>query len=114
MLAEMLRRRGHETRTAYDGEEALGVAHTFDPEVIFLDLGLPGIDGYEVARRLRSDPRRAGTFVTALTGWGSDADRQRSQAAGMDAHLTKPVDAAAVEQVLSRYRSSSRRAAPAG
>jgi len=87
---------GHEIATAHGGREALAVAAAFAPDVVLLDIGLPELDGYEVARRLR-----AGARLIALTGWGSDADKQRSRDAGFDAHLTKPVDAATLAEVLA-------------
>ncbi len=100
MLAALLARRGHETRTAFDGEQALRIAPGFAPDIVFLDIGLPDIDGHEVARRLRADPVTGGATLVALTGWGGEADKQRTREAGFDAHLTKPVDAATVDEVL--------------
>jgi CheY-like chemotaxis protein len=100
-LALLLELGGHEIATAHGGREALAVAATFAPDVVLLDIGLPELDGYEVARRLRADPRTAGARLIALTGWGSDADKQRSHDAGFDAHLTKPVDAATLAEVLA-------------
>jgi len=101
-LAMLLSMLGYEATTAHNGYEALDSVHAHPPDLIFLDIGLPGIDGYEVARRLRSDiPVYNGTIV-ALTGWGSDKDKQKSRESGCDAHLTKPVDLGAVEQILTR------------
>ena len=101
MLAEMLTLRGHGTRIAHDGAGALLAAREVHPDVIFLDIGLPGMDGYEVARRLRADPDFAVTFLVALTGWGSADDKRRAHEAGFDVHLTKPVDVAAVDAVVA-------------
>jgi CheY-like chemotaxis protein len=98
-LLEML---GHQSAGAADGGEALKVAAEFRPEVILLDLGLPVMDGFEVARRLRQDDRFKGVFIAALTGWGADGDRRRTAEAGFDAHLTKPVELPALEAVLAR------------
>jgi CheY-like chemotaxis protein len=70
--------------------------------VVLLDLGLPGMDGYEIARRLRQDPHLAGTLLVALTGWGTEEARRRSREAGFDHHLTKPADPNAVNELLSR------------
>lgn len=101
MLAMVLELGGHEPRTAHDGPEALETARAFRPEVVFLDIGLPGMDGFEVARRLRQEPGLEGAVLVALTGWGSEEDRKRTREAGFDFHLTKPVDNAAVLEVLS-------------
>lgn len=101
-LAEMLNIFGHQTAVAHTGPEALAAARRFRPEVAFLDIGLPGMDGYEVARRLRGDQDTAGAVIVALTGWGSEEDRRRSAEAGFDFHLTKPVEADAVLALLGR------------
>jgi PAS domain S-box-containing protein len=89
MLQDML---GHETRVAHAGPDALKLAAEFSPEVVLLDIGLPGMDGFEVARKLREMPSMEGAFLIALTGYGSGHDRQRSKEAGFDKHLTKPAD----------------------
>ncbi len=101
-LLTLLAMLGHEVRGAADGGQALERAASFQPDVVLLDLGLPVMDGFEVARRLRRDPRMGSVFIAALTGWGAEGDRQRTAEAGFDAHLTKPVDLAALEGVLSR------------
>jgi PAS domain S-box-containing protein len=97
-LAMILSLRGHEARTALDGQEALAVAREFRPEVVMLDIGLPGMDGYEVARRLRAD--YDGILLVALTGYGQDEDRRRSKEAGFDHHLVKPVDFEVLQGVM--------------
>jgi PAS domain S-box-containing protein len=102
MLAAVLELRGHQTRVAHDGPDALVSAREFHPDVIFLDIGLPEMDGYEVARQFRGDPAFDVTVLVALTGWGSDDDKRRAHEAGFDAHLTKPVDIAAVDAVVTR------------
>jgi PAS domain S-box-containing protein len=102
MLAEMLAFSGHQTRSAFSGSEALDTAAEFDPEVLFVDIGLPDMTGYEVARRLRADPRHANALLVAVTGWGSEEDRRRSKDAGFDAHLTKPVEPAVFDDLLAR------------
>jgi signal transduction histidine kinase/DNA-binding response OmpR family regulator len=100
--AAMLGLSGHEVRTARDGREALEQAVAFEPEVVLLDIGLPQMDGYEVARRLRQlEPTRRALLV-ALTGYGQPTDRQRSREAGFDEHLLKPVDPAALEALVAR------------
>jgi CheY-like chemotaxis protein/two-component sensor histidine kinase len=102
-LAMMLELDGHDARTAYRGSEALATARAFWPEVVFLDIGLPGVNGYEVARQFRQDPRLAGTILVALTGWGSEEDKRKSKEAGFDFHLTKPLEATAMNEVLARF-----------
>ena len=94
-----LRALGHETRVAYDGEQALQAFDDFRPDIVLLDIGLPGINGYEVARRLRSRGR-SGVRIVAVTGWGLPEDRRQSAEAGFDLHLVKPVDEKQLLQVL--------------
>jgi CheY-like chemotaxis protein len=103
-LAMLLRLTGSEVRTAQDGAEALAVAAEFRPRVVLLDIGLPKLDGYSVARAIRAEPWGSGMTLIALTGWGQDSDRLRSQDAGFDHHLVKPVDPAALLQFLSSLR----------
>ncbi len=106
-LAMLLQLSGHETATAHSGLAALEVAQTFRPDIVFLDIGLPaGMDGYEVARRLRADPHTANAVLVALTGWGSDDDKRKSTEAGFDFHLTKPAGADAVQAVFDRFAAS--------
>ena len=91
-LALVLRAHGYTVRTAYTGEEALAIAGGFQPGAILLDLGMPGLDGYATARRLRAAPASPSPFLVAVTGWGQDRDRRLTTEAGFDAHLVKPVD----------------------
>ncbi|WP_167772810.1 response regulator [Ramlibacter humi] len=105
-LLEML---GYEAAGAKDGREAVDKAAEFRPAVVLLDLGLPVMDGYEVARTLRADPRHEGVFIAALTGWGAEGDRRRTAEAGFDAHLTKPVELGALEAVLARSGETASR-----
>lgn len=101
-LAKLLRRLyGQDVRVAHDGLAALDEARSFHPEVILLDLGMPGMDGYEVATRLRSQPEFERIFLVALTGWGKDSDRRRSKEAGFDRHIVKPVDPETLGGLLS-------------
>src|SRR5881227_60491 len=81
---------GHEARAAYDGDAALRLAGTFCPDVVLLDIGMPGLDGYEVARRLRRDEGLRDALLVAITGFGTEEDRRLAAQAGFDAHLTKP------------------------
>ncbi len=92
LLGEVLELDGHQVSVVYDGMAALECVEAFAPEVVFLDIGLPGLDGYEVARRLRRRPGGAGLRLVALTGYGQASDRQRSREAGFDTHLVKPVE----------------------
>jgi PAS domain S-box-containing protein len=91
-LAMMLRMWHHDVLTVYDGPEALAVAPSYRPEIVILDIGLPGISGYEVARRLRERPEFVDVLLVAMTGYGQDEDRRRSREAGLDHHLTKPAN----------------------
>jgi len=101
-LALLLHAVGAEVRTAHDGEAGLAQAAEFRPQAVLLDLGMPGMDGFEVARRLRRDPAQAGLVIVALTGWGQEEDRRRTRAGGFDHHLTKPVDIDALLDILAR------------
>jgi PAS domain S-box-containing protein len=101
-LAVLLRLLGHDVRTAYDGRLALETAAGYDPNVILLDIGLPGLDGFEVCQRLRASPDRAKAVIIAMTGYGQEEDKRHSQKAGFDAHLVKPVDLGALQDVLAR------------
>src|SRR5262245_37249971 len=91
IMAELLKRRGHEVRVAHDGATGLSAARAFRPHVILLDIGLPDMDGYAVARHLRGEDL-GGDLLVALTGYGEAQDRERARQAGFDRHLTKPVD----------------------
>ncbi|HEV2042934.1 MAG TPA: ATP-binding protein, partial [Casimicrobiaceae bacterium] len=91
-MSTLQRLRGHETRTAFTGPDAVAAAAEFAPEVVLMDIGLPGMDGYEVARRLRAMPALAGAFLVAMSGYGSDEDRARAREAGFDEYLVKPLD----------------------
>ena len=100
-LAMVLELQGHQTRRACDGPSGLREAEAWRPDIVFLDIGMPGMSGYEVASRLRALPGWQHTLLVALTGWGTEQDRARSVAAGFDVHLTKPVDLLAVEALLT-------------
>ncbi len=95
---------GHDARCAYDAGEAVRTAQAFAPEVVFLDLNMPGVDGFEVLRRLRRLPGQAGVFVAATTGYGQQSDRERTREAGFDAHLTKPVSMEHLLAVLQQAK----------
>jgi DNA-binding response OmpR family regulator len=95
-LARLLAELGHHVIVAYDGEDALRQAEAHRPEIVLLDLGMPKIDGCEVARRIRAQTWSAGMRLIAQTGWGQESDRQRTREAGFDAHFVKPLDMAAL------------------
>ena len=100
-LALLIRLLGHDVRTARDGPEALAAAQAYRPGLALIDIGLPGMDGYEVARRMKQTPDLAKTVLVALTGYGGRDDRLRSEAAGFDRHLQKPVDFAELGRLLA-------------
>jgi CheY-like chemotaxis protein len=104
-LAMMLSIMGHETRTAHDGESAVVTAESFLPDVVLLDIGLPKLNGYEVAQRIRESDWGQSMFLIAVTGWGQEEDRQRSSEVGLNVHMVKPVEPAALERLLSELRS---------
>jgi len=101
MLRELIRLLGHEVYEAVDGVTGVSSALTLEPDLALVDIGLPGIDGYEVARRLREHPAGRRLLLVALTGYGLPEDRERSRSAGFDLHLVKPVDPARLAQLLA-------------
>ena len=98
MLLEVL---GHVVDVVHDGEQAIVSAAALRPDVILMDIGLPGLSGYEAARRIRSDWKGSPLLIVALTGWGQDQDRQRSADAGIDHHLVKPLELDKLRQILA-------------
>ena len=104
-LGMLLRTLGNEVRMAHDGLEAVAVAAAFQPDVVLLDIGLPKLNGYDVARRIR-DQRGKGVVLIAVTGWGQAEDRRLSREAGFDHHLTKPINLGALQKLLTAARSS--------
>jgi CheY-like chemotaxis protein len=107
-LSLLLQAKGHETRIAVEGQEAIEVADEFLPDCVILDLGLPGIDGYEVARRLRERPYAATLTLVALTGWAGKDVRVKAAEAGFDYHLVKPVNLEELERIVTAERVQSR------
>lgn len=105
-LAMLLHEMGHEVEQAYDGLSGLERARREHPQVLLCDIGLPGISGYEVARRLRAESAYNDVLLVALTGWGQEDDRRRSQEAGFDAHLVKPVEHEALAELLAAVRAT--------
>ena len=106
-LAMMLRLQGHEVRVTHDGPAAIELAGSYQPEMIFLDLGMPGMDGYEVARRIRQHGDLKNVALAALTGWGQPEDRRRTMEAGFDHHLVKPVELKVLESLLNELKQRS-------
>lgn len=100
-MASLLTLLGHDVKTVHDGVSALTAAAEFGPDYAFLDIGMPGLNGYDLARRLRELPATASCVLTAVTGWGQDKDRELSRAAGFDHHLVKPVELAQILEVLN-------------
>jgi CheY-like chemotaxis protein len=100
-LSTLLSVLGHHAAFAHDGKEALEMATSKDFDLIILDLGMPGLNGYEVATEIRKLPHLQKTMLAALTGWGSESDRQRTKEAGFDAHLIKPAAPTEIEKLLS-------------
>jgi two-component system, chemotaxis family, CheB/CheR fusion protein len=107
-LARVLELGGHEVHTAHDGLEAVDVAAELQPDAVLLDIGLPKLNGYDAARRIREQPAGKDVFLVALTGWGQPEDRRRAQDAGFDAHLVKPVDHAHLAKLLRDRISADR------
>ncbi len=105
-ISSLLRSMGYETHTAYGGDEGLAEAETFSPDVILLDIGMPGRDGHQVCRELRQQPWGRAIFVIAITGWGQESDRRLSREAGFDEHLVKPVDVSKLVDLIEKARGS--------
>jgi PAS domain S-box-containing protein len=105
-LATLLHLHGHEVHVAYDGASAIALATDRPPNVVFLDIGMPGLDGYEVARRLRALPQLDATVLAALTGWGQEGDRRRTAEAGFDHHIVKPPDSEAILSLMENLSAA--------
>jgi signal transduction histidine kinase/CheY-like chemotaxis protein len=104
-LAMLLEIDGHQVQVAFDGPAALNIAASFQPQVALLDIGMPDMDGYALAQRLRQMPGGEKVYLVAVTGWGQQGDRERSKAAGFNEHLTKPVDPEALTVLLTNLQS---------
>jgi PAS domain S-box-containing protein len=102
LLAELVRRCGHIVHTAHDGKKATELALKHRPDVLVLDIGMPGLNGYEVAQRVRAQPWGAKPFIIAATGWGQEQDRRKASEAGFDLHLTKPFDPQILTDLLAQ------------
>lgn len=105
-MADLLRLWGHDVRTARNGREALGVAADYHPEVVLLDVCLPGMDGYEVARHLRDDLGQDQAFVVSMSGYGPGTESRRSRESGCDLHLLKPIDPDCFERLLTSRKEA--------
>ena len=101
-MARLLKQLRHEVAVAYNGPEGIEAARVLRPEFVLLDIGLPGMDGYEVASRLRREECCKGAIIIAISGYGRDEDRRRSKEAGFDHHLIKPLDHEALISLLSK------------
>ena len=104
-LAAILQLDGYAVRVAYDGVVAMELAETIKPRAIVLDLGMPRADGYTVAQWVRQQSWGRQIPIVALSGWGQDADRERTRSAGFDAHLVKPIDPIELERLLARFEA---------
>jgi CheY-like chemotaxis protein len=106
-ISTTLRIFGHEVRTAFDGTTAVELAVEFQPDLVLLDLGMPKMDGYEAAKRIRADVANSEVFLVAVTGWGAEADRRRTRAAGFDQHLVKPLTLDALTRLIAALPAKS-------
>jgi CheY-like chemotaxis protein/two-component sensor histidine kinase len=113
-LASLLELLGNELRTAHDGAQAVAIAQEFRPELILMDVGMPRVNGYEAARRIREQPWGQGATIIALTGWGQQGDRAQSREAGCDGHLVKPVELSDLQSLLNSLSAKNGCAAGAG
>lgn len=102
MLMELL---GHEVRTAYSGKQALALAEEFRPQLAMLDIGMPEMNGYDLARNIRQQPWGRDMVLVAITGWGQDEDRLQAEAAGFDHHRAKPVELDALDPIVAQARA---------
>ncbi|HEY9844840.1 MAG TPA: response regulator, partial [Candidatus Caenarcaniphilales bacterium] len=105
---------GNEVRVAYNGEQAIAATEVFRPHVLILDIGMPNLSGYDTARRILEQPWSKDITLVALTGWGQDEDKRRSQEAGFDHHLVKPVNLTALERLLVTVGNSAQKTSEDG
>jgi PAS domain S-box-containing protein len=112
MCAALLEMSGHRVHKAHSGAEALELAHALRPDVLLADIGLPDIDGFELAQRIRTSPWGSGIVLIAITGWGREGDQQRAFASGFDYHLTKPANAESLESILRSLSPATKRDRP--
>jgi CheY-like chemotaxis protein len=112
MLELAVSRFGHVTKVAHDGAAAVTMATTFEPDVVFLDIGLPGMSGYDVARTLRGMPEFEHVHIVAVTGWGQEEDRRKAREAGCNNHFTKPLSPTVVEELLTKIAERLKKGPP--
>ena len=106
-LALLLQMMGHKVHTVHDGLAAVEAAAAFRPDIVLLDIGMPKLNGYDAARQIRGQPWGTGVLLVALTGWGQEEDKRRSQEEGFDHHLVKPVDPSALQELLGGSNSTA-------
>ena len=106
-LVMMMQLLGQTTQQAHDGKAALEVAARFKPQIVVMDIGLPGLSGYEVVRRMRAELGMRETYIVALSGYGSEEDRRKSMEAGFDTHFVKPLDPSSLPQILAAARGTA-------
>jgi CheY-like chemotaxis protein len=106
ILGLLLKALGNDVRTAFDGLSAIEVAEQFRPDIVLLDLGMPKLNGYETARRIRDQPWGKNMVLAALTGWGQEDDKRRTRDAGFDHHFVKPIEPAVLQKLLTEFESS--------
>jgi CheY-like chemotaxis protein len=107
-LAHIFKLEKHDVDVAHDGQAALEMVSIKPPRVVVLDIGMPGLNGYDVAERLRASPDGASLLIVAVTGWGNPADRAKAKAAGFDLHFTKPADPIALLSAVKRFEAGGR------
>jgi CheY-like chemotaxis protein len=103
-MTALLTAMGHDAHAIGDGAAAVAAVRALRPDIVLLDIALPGKGGYDIAREIRADPALAATLLVAMTGYGQERDKRRAQSAGFDFHLTKPVDEGALEALLAADR----------
>jgi DNA-binding response OmpR family regulator len=103
-LAYLLKNRGHEVKTVHAGSSALASARSFRPAIVLLDIGLPGISGYEVARQLRDEPELHDLIIIAVSGYGQEEDVMRARESGFDDYAVKPIDPGRLDELIARAR----------
>ncbi len=103
-MSLLLEALGHEARIAHNGIQALGLAHEFQPDAMIIDIGMPGLDGHDLARRIRAEDWGKDLLLVAASGWGQDEDKQRSLEAGFNMHLVKPVELRTLEGLLATIK----------
>ncbi len=112
-FARLISLLGHEARPAYSGNEAVNCNTEFSPDMVLLDIDMPGMDGYEAVKRLRQDPRHSAAIFVAVTGWAREEDERRAYDAGFDLHVAKPISVERMKELTAMLRPSTPRATTA-